>query len=268
MAVANRSENPSAWGEWWRGTAQVRLWWTLATKDVLDRYRRSMLGPLWFTLSIAAMLTAMGPLYAKLFNVPMDKFFPNLALGIILWTFISTTLNDAASTFITAAPFLKSSPFPLSMFIWRTLARNIIVLAHQIVVFVPVAIFSRVPISPVQLLAIPGLLALFVCLHAMAVGVAVICTRFRDVAQVQSTILQMVIFVTPVLWMPSSVPPRAKLLLYLNPFFHMIDVVRAPLIGQFPQEYSWPGLLLWTAGCAVVSTVLFARARRLLIYWI
>jgi lipopolysaccharide transport system permease protein len=93
-------------------------------------------------------------------------------------------------------------------------------------------------------------------------------TRFRDVAQVLTTCMQMVIFVTPVLWMPSSVPARAKLLLYLNPFFHMIDVVRAPLQGLFPQRYSWPGLILWTAACAILAMVLFSRSRRQVIYWL
>lgn len=268
MAVAERFETRSAWSEWWQGTTQIRLWWTLAKKDVLDRYRRSMLGPLWLTLSVAAMLAAMGPLYAKLFNVPVNKFFPNLAVGIILWTFISGTLTDAANTFIAASTFLKSSPFPLSMFIWRTLARNVITLAHQIIVYVPVAIYSQVPISAVQLLAIPGFIALLVCLHAMAFSMAIICTRFRDVTQVQTTLFQMIIFMTPILWMPSSVPPRAKLLLYLNPFFHMIDVVRAPLVGQLPQEYSWPGLLIWTALWSLLAMVLFARSRRHLIYWL
>jgi lipopolysaccharide transport system permease protein len=268
MPVADRSNSPSAWDDWWQGTRQVRLWWTLASKDIVDRYRRSMLGPLWLTLSVAAMLVAMGPLYSQLFKVPIDKFFPNLALGIILWGFINSTLLDAANTFIAASTFLKSSPFPLSMFIWRTLARNVISLAHQLIVYVPVALLCRIPISPVQLLCIPGFLMLLVCLHVMAISVAVVCTRFRDVTQVLTTCLQMVIFVTPVLWMPSSVPARAKLLLYLNPFFHMIDVVRAPLLGQLPQKYSWPGLLLWTGACAILAMVLFTRSRRLVIYWL
>jgi lipopolysaccharide transport system permease protein len=268
MPVADRYISPSAWGDWWQGTCQVRLWWTLASKDIVDRYRRSMLGPMWLTVSVAAMLAAMGPLYSQLFNVPLGKFFPNLALGIILWGFINTTLIEAANTFVAASTFLKSSPFPLSMFIWRTLARNVITLAHQLIVYVPVALFCSIPISPIQLLAIPGLLMLFVCLHVMSISVAVVCTRFRDVAQVLTTCMQMVIFVTPVLWMPSSVPARAKLLLYLNPFFHMIDVVRAPLQGLFPQRYSWPGLILWTAACAILAMVLFSRSRRQVIYWL
>ena len=241
MPVADRYDSPTAWGDWWQGTRQVRLWWTLASKDIVDRYRRSMLGPLWLTVSVAAMLAGMGPLYSQLFNVPLGKFFPNLALGIILWGFINTTLIEAASTFIAASTFLKSSPFPLSMFIWRTLARNVITLAHQVIVYVPVALFCAIPISPIQLLAIPGFLMLFACLHVMAISVAVVCTRFRDVTQVLTTCLQMVIFVTPVLWMPSSVPARAKLLLYLNPFFHMIDVCGRRCRGSSPRSIPGPG---------------------------
>lgn len=66
----------SAWQDWWAGTRNVELWSTLAWYDIVLRYRRSMLGPLWLTISMGAMLIGMGPLYSTLFNVPINKFFP------------------------------------------------------------------------------------------------------------------------------------------------------------------------------------------------
>jgi lipopolysaccharide transport system permease protein len=268
MTAASRPTATSAWSDWWAGTKAIRLWWTLACKDIDDRYRRSMLGPLWLTLSLAVLLGGMGPLYAALFKVPIVTFFPHLALGIICWTFISSTLNESCSTFIAAKSFLKSSPFPLSIFIWKTLARNLITLGHHIFVFLPVAIWAKIPFATTQLMALPGLLLLLVCLHAMALTLAIICTRFRDLPQIVQSALQMLVFVTPVMWLPQSLPTRASALLRYNPFNHMIEVVRAPLLGKTIPLDSWIGLAVWTVVCVAIASILFARSRRRLIYWL
>ena len=121
----------AAWGDWWSGTRNAELWWTLAWYDVVLRYRRSMLGPLWMTISMGLMLLGMGPLYSSLFKVPLGQFFPHLALGIIFWNFFTTTINDGCSVFIAAAPYLKQAEFSGSVFVWRSLARNLIALAHH-----------------------------------------------------------------------------------------------------------------------------------------
>lgn len=268
MTAAKHDTVPTAWSDWWAGTRAVRLWWTLAWKDIIDRYRRSMLGPLWLTLSLAMLLGGMGPLYATLFRVPVETFFPHLALGIIFWTFISTTLNESCTTFVAATSFLKSSPFPLSMFIWKTLARNLIALGHHIFVFLPVAIWAKIPFSTSQLMAVPGLLLVLICLHAMSLALAIICTRFRDLPQIVQSTLQLLVFVTPVMWLPQSLPAKASALLRYNPFNHMLDIVRAPLLGKAVPAYSWIGLAVWTVACVVIAAILFARSRRRLIYWL
>ncbi len=94
----------SAWRDWWEGTRRIDIWWTLAWFDIVLRYRRSTLGPLWLTLSMGAMIGGMGPLYASLFGTELSKFFPHLALGIIFWTFFSVTVIDSGDAFVNAHP--------------------------------------------------------------------------------------------------------------------------------------------------------------------
>lgn len=137
-----------AWHDWWAGTRNVALWLTLAWYDIVLKYRRSMLGPLWLTISMGLMLIGMGPLYSTLFNVPSNKFFPHLTLGIIFWTFFTSTINDGCAVFLAAAPFLKAATFHLSAFVWRSLARNLIQLAHYIVLFVPVELWAGISPTP------------------------------------------------------------------------------------------------------------------------
>jgi lipopolysaccharide transport system permease protein len=114
----------------------------------------------------------------------------------------------------------------------------------------------------------PGLLLLLVILHSMAFITAITCARFRDVPQLVAAILQMVVFMTPVLWLPESLPRRAQALVNYNPFAQMLDVVRLPLLGQWPTPKTYMVLLVWAAVCCSLAAILFSFCRRKLIYWL
>lgn len=256
-----------AFGDWWHGTRQVGLWGTLAWYDTVLRYRRSMLGPLWITLSMGVMLLGMGPLYSGLFDVPLRRFYPHLALGIILWHFLVASINDGCQVFITAAAYLKQGEFSLSMFVWRSLAKQVILLAHHLVLYLPIAVWAGVDWSPAQLLFVPGFLVVLVNLHAIAIILGILTARFRDVAQIVASGMQLLMFLTPVFWMPDRLPARAKFIL-LNPLAQMLDVMRLPLLGGRPAPGTWWFLLGWTTLIVAIAATLYAAYRRRVVYWI
>jgi len=253
--------------DWYGGTRNIALWWTLAQYDVVLRYRSSMLGPLWITISMAAMLMGMGPLYSVLFNIPRADFFPHLTLGIIFWTFISATLTDSCSVFINAARYLKQGDFSATVFAWRTLARNTLYLAHHIILFIPVSLWYGTSFSWNVLYVLPGLFVVFLNLHLLTLGLGILCARFRDIPQMVTSGMQLMMFVTPVFWVPqpSLIDEPA---LFLNPFTHLLDIVREPLLGRAPSTASYRYLAYATFVNAIVSTALFGLKRYRLNYWI
>src|SRR5262245_33272407 len=76
----------SAWADVIQGVKLWPLWGTLGWNEILQRYRRSMLGPFWLTISMAVMVVALGVVYAELFKQKIDDFVPFFCLGILLWT--------------------------------------------------------------------------------------------------------------------------------------------------------------------------------------
>jgi len=261
------SSTRSAWEDWWAGTRNVDLWWTLAWYETVLRYRRSLLGPLWITLSMGGMLLGMGPLYSALLNVPLNKFYPYLALGIVFWHFLSSSLNDSCQLFILGAPYLKQGGFSRSVFVWKNIAKQVIQLAHHIVLFVPVAIWTGLQLTPQMLLFVPGFLLVLVNLHALSITLGIICARFRDVAQIVASVLQLLMFMTPVFWFPESVPGRARFVLY-NPLAQLLDVMRIPLLGGFVAPGTWWFLAYFTCANIAVAAVLYAKKRSQLVYWV
>src|SRR6478735_4889964 len=75
------------------------LWGRLGWNDILQRYRRSLLGPFWLTASMAIMVVSLGVLYAKLFKTEIQDFLPFLCVGSLVWNYISSVLGEAGTLF-------------------------------------------------------------------------------------------------------------------------------------------------------------------------
>jgi lipopolysaccharide transport system permease protein len=264
---ATHSTVDGPFADWLAGTRQIGLWGTLAWFDTVLRYRRSLLGPLWITLSMGLLLLGMGPLYAVLFAVPLRRFYPHLALGVIVWHFLVGAVTDGCQVFIAAAPYLKQAAFPLSAFVWRSLARLAIQFAHHLVLYVPVAIWAGITPTPRMLLVLPGLLILLVNLHAIMTILGIATARFRDVAPIAGAAMQFLMFLTPVFWMPDSLQGRARYVLW-NPLAQLLDVVRLPLLGATPAPGTWRFLALFTTLVVAAAATLYATCRRRVVYWI
>src|SRR2546421_1850097 len=72
------------------GTRNWRIWYVLGLSELRQRYRRSILGPFWITISMGVQVTVMGFLLAFLFGLPIDRYFPFLCISIVTWTFLSS----------------------------------------------------------------------------------------------------------------------------------------------------------------------------------
>ena len=249
------------------GSRAHHLWYLLGWQDIRQRYRRSVLGPFWLTLSMGALVGALGMLYGMLFKVEMAAYVPHLALGFIVWALISGVITDGCGVFINAESIIKQVGLPLSVHVYRLLWRNLLILFHNAAVFVVVAVIFGVWPGWAGLLVLPGLVLL--CLNGIWVGLllGIISARFRDVPPIVASIVRICFFVTPIIWMPELVPQRA-MVLDINPFYHLVEVVRAPLLGELPGLGSWIAVLSMTIGGWVLAFAFFRRYRWRIAYWV
>ena len=241
----------------------------LGWQDVKQRYRRSKLGPFWLTISMGVLIGALGFVFGRIFNSPLHEFLPFLAAGIILWTYISTVINEGCTAFINSDAVIKQLPLPMFLHIMRVIWRNLVILAHNIVI-IPVLflVFLR-PLELVALLAIPGLILTTLTLAWVALLAGVLCTRYRDLSQMVASVLQITFYVTPIIWMPSMLSGRRDFIfLDINPFYHLIEVVRAPILGVAPTLTNW----LVSIGISLVGWLItlavYGKYRSRISYWL
>src|SRR5690606_35158330 len=120
------------------------LWLLLGWVEIRQRYARSKIGPFWLTISMAILVTALGIVYGTLFQAELREHLPLLAIGFVFWAFISTTINDGCNAYINASAYLKQVPLPRGVFVFQTLWRNMIVLAHNFVIVVLVLLIFQI----------------------------------------------------------------------------------------------------------------------------
>src|SRR5258708_94942 len=129
----------------------------LGWQDVRQRYRRSAVGPFCLTISMGAMIGSIGVVFRHIFKTPMSGFLPFLAAGMILWGLVSSVINEGCTGFIAAEGIIKQLPIPLNVHILRLLWRNLIIFAHNLVIFPLVLLAVGRPLNLNALISIPGL---------------------------------------------------------------------------------------------------------------
>lgn len=243
------------------------LWVMLGWNDIRLRYRRSVLGPFWITLSMAIFIALLGVIYSNIFKMEIRTYLPYLTVGYIVWGFIAQTTNESSGAFQEGERIIRQIKLPYSVFVLRVVWRNFIVFLHTIVIFIPIAVFFDVRPGLVSVLALPGLALVYLNQIWVTLTLAILCTRYRDVQQIVATAVQLILFVTPIMW-PITALGDAAIVAYINPAYHLIDLVRAPMLGQAPSIYSW----LVATACAAVgwaaAILLLHRASRRLVFWL
>ncbi len=249
------------------GTFGTFIWFHLAWQDIKQRYRRSILGPLWLTISTGALLGAMGPIYARLLNVEVGPYFQHLAVSLITWMFVSSLINSSCNAFIGASTFIKEIKLPFSLHLMRVIGMNLIVFGHNLLIVLIILIIYPPTEMGAVILAPVGLVLVIANLFCTGMVLAIFCTRFRDIPQIISSMLSIAFFVTPILWKPNMLGSNSVFVIW-NPLYHLIDVIRAPLLGNYPSLLSWIVLTAMLIVQSVIALIVFKRFRPRISYWV
>jgi ABC-type polysaccharide/polyol phosphate export permease len=261
------SRMEAAWLDLVEGASKSWMWSVMAMQDIKMQYRGSLLGPFWLTISTVVMIAAMGLIYARMFHMEINRYLPFLTVGLVIWNFVSTVITDGCQTFLSARNIITQVRMPYSVHACRTVCRNLIILAHNMVVVPLVLMIFNVPVGWTVVFILPALIILTINGIWISIILGMISARYRDVPPIVMNFVQVIFFLTPIFWPPAALGIWMHAL-PLNPFFAAVDVVRAPLLGETPLTYSWTVLLIVTIVGSIGTFGLFVRFRPRIAYWI
>jgi ABC-2 type transport system permease protein len=259
----------AAAGDIAEGLRRWRSWTYLAVEAVKNQYRRTVIGPWWLTLQTSAYVVGLAVLFGAIFHQPLDDFVPYVAAGFIGYTLLAGLTGKGAEVFVNNAGTLLSTRQPLSMLVFQTVCVELLQFGHNLIIVAVFVALGLVPVSPLLLLVIPAVLAF--SLNGIAIGLWLGPTvaRFRDVGPFVASVLQVMMFFTPVFWRVDDISEGSRALLVLwNPFTYLLALFRDPLLGEAPSLLVWFGVLVVTGLNVLLAAWVFTRSRSRLPYWV
>ena len=257
-----------------QGLQQRELWLSLGWQDIKQRYRRSTLGPLWITIATGVMAGALGLLYSVLFQLSLADFLPHVTVGLIMWGFISGCIKEGSEVFISNEGLIKQLPSALSVHVYRLVWRQFLFLCHNMVIWVGLMLIFPRPLGWELLLSVLGLAVLLVNGVWVTMLFGILATRFRDIAPLLESMVQLLFYMTPIVWTTQTlyeqggeIAERARIA-EINPLYHYLEIVRAPMIGQPVAAYHWWIVLACTAGGILLAFLVLRRFRARVPYWV
>jgi ABC-2 type transport system permease protein len=258
-----------------RGWEQRALWGHLGWQDIRQRYRRSVLGPLWISITMAVTAIALGILYAGLFDTDLDIQLPYILVGFIVWNFISGCISEGAEVFTSNDGLITHLPAPLSIHLYRLIWRQTLFFLHNLVVYAVMLVVFPQHLHWTDLTVIPAFLLLAVNGAWVALLLGIVTTRFRDLLPITQSVVQLAFFMTPIVWIydellnsPNpAIAERARLAEF-NPFLHFLEIVRAPMLGQDQHLRYWIVVLVITVVGWALTMFVLRRYRSRVSYWV
>jgi len=191
-------------------------------------------------------------------------------VSLILWGLIASTLNDGCISFISAEAMIKQLNIPHIVYVLRTVLKNFFTTAHNLVLIPLVFLVFMEPPGISLIALVPGLIVLALNLGWVVLLLGIASARYRDMPPIINSVTTIGFFVTPVMWSPDLIGNNelAHLLLGLNPLYHWLQIVRLPILGQWPTLENWAVALL-VAGLGWGATLLvYRKFRTMIAYWV
>lgn len=260
----------------WARSNTGQMWWTvirlsfyLGWQDVRLMYRRSVLGQFWITLSMAITFVAIGTVFGLIFNIPVLEYLPFLGCGLVFFTFMSSILNEGSQAFIAGQPFIHQLSLPPVTFYLRSVWKTLFILIHNAVALTVLLLIFPPGISFATVMVLPGVALAGVAMAGLGLALAMLATRFRDVPQIIAAVVQVFFYLTPIVWLPTAIPQEARdIILRWNPFFHLLQVTRQPLLNTYPSAREWLIATLIAGLFVALGAGAYVWKRKQLAFWL
>lgn len=257
-------EPPKGWHmlDWRELWAYRELLWVLTARDVKVRYKQTVLGAAWAIIRPVTAMVIFSVVFGQLAKMPSDGYpYPVFVYAALLpWTFFSTAISTSAQSLVGSAHLVSKVYFPRLIIPLASAGSGLIDLLVSTGILLLMMLWYGVGWSW-NLLAAPVLLAAVV-FAALGVGtmLSALTVAYRDFIHITPFLVQIWMYVTPVIFPVSLVPPRWQWLLYLNPMTGLVEGFRAAFLGK-PLDL--PGLgvslgisiVLFIAGVAYFERV-------------
>jgi lipopolysaccharide transport system permease protein len=242
------------------------IWLYFALSDTRARYARSVLGPWWITMGTAIGVIGLGLVWSAVMHVEMATMLPNLAVGLVIWFFMSGVISESPACYVNQSSLIKNYKLPFFVHNLRLLSKHAINCAHNMVILIVVFSIYGWPDFANILWSLMGLVILAVNLAWISLLLSILGARFRDLGPSIDALMPILFFLTPILYQKTDLVGTSAWLDY-NPITILFTMVKSPLTSA-PEPASY----VIMASCACVGWLtaisLLSIKKQKIVFWV
>jgi ABC-2 type transport system permease protein/lipopolysaccharide transport system permease protein len=233
------------------------------------QYRKTMIGPAWVLLGPTLFILTLGMLFSEVSQVSAAEFVPHLAIGFICWTLISGFVIGSTTVFQRSRAQVLQGGMSLLDIVAVDVMRTILHFLHQIVIIVVVFFLYDLKWTYYSWVCFIGLVILIINGIWLTMLFGIIGARYRDLYEIVNAVMRIAFLATPIIWLPSERAGGVMgAFLAFNPFYHFLNVIRAPLLGQPVEAVSWFVVIGFTVAGMGITTWFYHHLGRRIPLWV
>jgi len=254
---------------------RLRFFWMALVKiDLKNRYRRSMIGLGWSLLHPICMTIVLSVVFGQFFHRgDIKAYAPFLLSGFVFWNFITTAMSQGCQCFFQGESYIRQHPAPMAIYPLRTTLGAAIHFGIGLALALAI-IWCEFGIvnAPSLLGLVPSLILIFIIGWSLAILTGVLNVLFQDCQHLIDVLLQMLFYLTPIMYEPQEVfkdnPSLVWCMKNLNPLAVMLDLLRSPILyGEFPAVQTYLlGIAAAVLAAVAASLTMMKIEKRMIFY--
>jgi len=248
-----------------------RDWWNFVAYQAWDslrrQYARTKFGPWWVVATQFVMIGGIALVFSAVFNQILTDYLPFISASIITWNLISPTITQSPTVFVSGYSIIQSFRVPFAIFPIQLILNNYFVFLHGVIVHVWVLALMGKPLWLLPLGLAMSVVVVMIVYPTVAL-IGILGARFRDLGPAIGSVMFMMFLFTPVIWERRALTEDRRWLVDFNPFAHMIEIVRAPFIGNMPATESVIVCMVLAVAATLAGELVFRRTSRQLPFWV
>ena len=240
---------------------------SLAWEDLKDRYRRSVLGLIWIVLSFLGFILIKALVFGNTYGGGDFDYFSHLVVGFALFGFIAASIPGGADVFANNKSWILSTDLPYTVYANMLVIRSMIELAIVSAAAAVTVIWLGNPTPGHIWTVFPAILLYYLTALGLCFAFGPIATRYRDLVYFLQSMMRMLFFATPIIWVAAPGSTRGVIATY-NPLTYFLDIVRKPINEGVVSELAWIICGSCCLGIWIMGLLIFSTTKRRIALWL
>jgi len=249
---------------------RMQMWIFISWFNFAIRYRKTILGPAWLLVGPILFIAIIGRLFAQVGGIPEEIFIPHLTIGLVGWALAEGFVMKSTTVFSRAKAQILQGGMSLTDIVMVDVLSTIIYFAHQIVLILAVFLIFRLSVTPYALVSLVGLAFAVANGIWLTIFFGILGARYRDITEVIQAIMRIAFLATPIIWIPGDTGHGGLMGVFLvfNPFYHFLEIIRAPLMGEPIALLSWVVVISITVIGSLFAALFSHRFSKVVPLWV